>query len=119
MQLVLPTETSKHHHNKKINKILNSQIMRMTKNLLKMMTKSNLKRQSSSRCAAAGVGAAGAVHHNKHNKHHNEEKILVKTISTITTQMIRKRWFHENLVTTHSSHSYSRCNSNIRWYGSK
>ena len=32
-------ETSKHHHNKKINKILNSQIMRMTKNLLKMMTK--------------------------------------------------------------------------------
>ena len=28
-------ETSKHHHNKKINKILNTQTMRMTKNLLK------------------------------------------------------------------------------------
>ena len=93
----------------------------MTKNLLKMMTKSNLKRQKAAveAGAAAGVGAAGVAHHNNQNKHHNEEKILIKTISTMTNQKVRKRWFHENLVTTYSSHSYSRCNSNIRWYGSK
>ena len=65
--------------------------MRMTKNLLKMMTKSNLKGKSSSRCAAAGVGAADVAHHNNQNKHHNEEKILIKTISIITNQKVRKK----------------------------
>ena len=65
-----------------------------------MMTKSNLKRQKAAvgAGAAAGVGAAGVAHHNNQNKHHNEEKILIKTISTMTNQKVRKGGFMKILL---------------------
>mgnify|MGYP000186795742 CR=1 FL=1 len=96
MQLVLLVQQK--HPNviiiKKINKILNTQTMRMTKNLLKMMTKSNLKKAKKQQSVLAQLQELVRLVLRIIIIKINiimRKKILIKTISTMTNQKVRKK----------------------------